>query len=234
MSFSASLSTVRPRRRPPAALLAGVVLVAPLLGGCLEKEDDARPEVASSPAVIQPGGPGEGSSTLAPGETAAQAEHAHDDVAFMQMMIPHHAQALTMSQLARTRAQAPAVRAMARRILAAQRPEILTMGAWLADRDLAVPSASDEPADFDHGEHGHATMHGMLSAEQMQALEDASGAEFDRLFLEGMIQHHQGAIDMADVVAVKGSDVQVTEIANDIVVGQAAEIERMRTLLARL
>jgi uncharacterized protein (DUF305 family) len=210
-----------------------VVLAAPLLGGCLAKEDDDRPDVAG-PAVIQPGGPGEEAATLAPGETAAQAEHAHDDVAFMQMMIPHHAQALTMSQLARTRAASPAVKAMARRILAAQRPEILTMGAWLADRGLAVPGADDEASDFDHGEHGHATMHGMLSEEQMHALEEASGAEFDRLFLEGMIQHHQGAIDMADVVAVKGTDVQVTEIANDIVVGQAAEIERMRTLLAQL
>ncbi|KRB76453.1 hypothetical protein ASE01_15940 [Nocardioides sp. Root190] len=216
------------------ATLAVAALTAFSLTGCLEKEDSREPDAASSPAVIQPGGPGEDASTLAPGETAEHAAFAHDDVAFMQMMIPHHAQALTMSELAPSRALSPAVKSMARRILASQRPEILTMGAWLSDRNLAVPSASDAPSDFDHGEHGHATMHGMLTAAQLQALEDASGTEFDRLFLEGMIQHHQGAIDMADVVAVKGSDVQVTEIANDIVVGQGAEAERMRTLLARL
>jgi uncharacterized protein (DUF305 family) len=184
--------------------------------------------------VIQPGGPGEPASTVEPGTTAEHADFAHDDVAFMQMMIPHHAQALTMSELARTRAESPAVRSLARRILAAQRPEILTMSGWLADRNIAVPSATDDPADFDHGEHGHDTMHGMLTDEQMQELRSARGPEFDRLFLRGMIQHHQGAITMADPIATAGTDVQVTEIANEIVSGQGAEIDRMRDLLAAL
>lgn len=211
-----------------------VVLAVPALAGCLEKEGASAPEVAPSPAVIQPGGPGEPASTLAPGEGAEQAGFAHDDVAFMQMMVPHHAQALMMSQLARTRAQSPAVASMARRILAAQRPEILTMAAWLTDRSLDVPRAGDDPADFDHGEHGHDTMHGMLSDAQMRALREARGADFDRLFLRGMIQHHEGAITMADAVATGGTDVQVTEIANDIVIGQGAEIDRMKALLSRL
>lgn len=226
------VSVSRSRSLPPAAL----ALVAALaLTGCLEEEDAGRPESGpSSPAVVQPGGPGDVASTAAPGATAEQAGFAHDDVAFMQMMIPHHAQALTMARLARTRAASPAVRSLARRILAAQPPEILLMSAWLDDRNLAVPSATDDPADFDHGEHGHATMHGMLTAEQMQELKAARGAEFDRLFLRGMIQHHQGAISMADPVATKGSDIQVTELANEIVAGQGAEIDRMRTLLKAL
>lgn len=225
MSRSRSLS---------AACLAGVVL-ALALSGCLSQESDRQErQDGTAPVVVQPGGPGEVASTLAPGATAEHAATAHDDVAFMQMMIPHHAQALTMSELAPDRAGSPEVKALARRILAAQRPEILTMAAWLTERDLAVPSAQDDPADFDHGEHGHATMHGMLSDEQLDDLEAASGAEFDRLFLSGMIQHHEGAIAMADEVATAGTDVQATEIANEIVIGQGAEIDRMRELLASL
>lgn len=225
------MSRSRSQSRP---VLAVVALVAGLaLSGCLEKEDSRQPEV-SSPEIIQPGGPGEDASTLAPGETAEHADAAHDDIAFMQMMIPHHAQALTMSKLARTRAESPAVKVMARRILAAQRPEILTMAAWLTDRNLAVPSAEDDPAEFDHGQHGHATMHGMLTDAQMRDLEAARGRDFDRLFLTGMIQHHEGAITMADLVATDGTDVQVTELANEIVIGQGAEIDRMQELLAEL
>ena len=227
------MSRSRPRSLSPSVLAVTALATAVALTGCLEKEESAQPEV-SRVEVIQPGAPGEEASTVAPGETAEHAEAAHDDIAFMQMMIPHHAQALTMSRLAPARAQSPRVKALARRILASQRPEILTMAAWLSDRNLAVPSAQDDPADFDHGEHGHATMHGMLTGKQMRDLRAARGVAFDRLFLEGMIQHHDGAITMADSVAAKGTDVQVTELANEIVAGQAAEIERMQELLAEL
>lgn len=213
---------------------AVVALVAALsLSGCLEKENDGSDDSAS-PRVVQPGGPGDDAATVDPGQVVKESDVAHDDVAFMQMMVPHHAQALTMSKLARTRAESPAVKSIARRILAAQRPEILTMAAWLENRGVAVPSAKDEPADFDHGEHGHDTMHGMLTDAQLKALEDAGGADFDRLYLEGMIQHHEGAITMADAVATGGTDVQVTEFANEIVIGQGAEIDRMKALLADL
>ncbi|HWJ65094.1 MAG TPA: DUF305 domain-containing protein [Nocardioides sp.] len=224
----------RSRSSSPAVLAALVVLAAPALAGCLDREDDGRPASASGPAVVQPGGPGEEASTLAPDAEVEHAAFSHDDVAFVQMMIPHHAQALAMSELAPERAESRRVKALARRILAAQRPEILAMSAWLDERGLAVPSAKDDPADFDHGEHGHVTMHGMLTGEQMQALRDASGAEFDRLFLEGMIQHHEGAIEMADAVALRGSDVRVVEMAEEMSVGQGAEIGRMQALLERL
>lgn len=224
----------RSRLLSPAVLAALAVLAAPALSGCLDREGDARAGSGSGPAVIQPGGPGEDASTLAPDATASGGEVAHDDIAFVQMMIPHHAQALTMAQLAPTRARSPRVKALARRVLAAQRPEILTMAAWLTEQGVAVPSASDDPSAFDHGEHGHASMHGMLSHEQLHALEEASGAEFDRLFLEGMIQHHEGAIEMADAVAKRGSDVRVIEMAEEMVIGQGAEVDRMEGLLARL
>ncbi|WP_435770624.1 DUF305 domain-containing protein [Nocardioides sp. SYSU DS0651] len=226
------MSRSRSRSLSPYGLVAAALAAALALSGCLEKEDSGEPEVSSK--VIQPGGPGEEASTLAPSATAEHAEAAHDDVAFMQMMIPHHAQALTMSKLAPSRAQSPEVKALARRILAAQRPEILMMAAWLTERNLAVPSAEDDPTDFDHGEHGHATMHGMLTDEQMRELRAASGPEFDRLFLERMIQHHEGAITMADTVATAGTDVQVSELASEIVIGQGAEIDRMRELLEQL
>lgn len=224
----------RSRSLSPAVLAVALALAAPSLSGCLEHEDDARGATDSGPAVIQPGGPGETASTLAPDAAVDHGEVAHDDIAFVQMMVPHHAQALTMAELAPGRAQSRQVKALARRILAAQRPEILTMGAWLTEQGVAVPSASDDPAAFDHGEHGHASMHGMLTDEQLHALEDATGAEFDRLFLEGMIQHHRGAIAMADAVAQRGSDVRVTEMAEEMVIGQGAEVDRMAELLAQL
>lgn len=224
----------RSRSLSPAVLAALAVLAAPALSGCLDHEDDARSGAGSGPAVIQPGGPGEDASTLAPDATIDHGDVAHDDIAFVQMMIPHHAQALTMAELAPGRAQSRQVKALARRILAAQRPEILTMGAWLTEQGVAVPSASDDPSAFDHGEHGHASMHGMLTDEQLHALEEARGAEFDRLFLEGMIQHHRGAIEMADAVAQRGSDVRVTELAEEMVIGQGAEVDRMEALLAQL
>lgn len=224
----------RSRSLSPAVLAVTLALAAPALSGCLEKEDDARAGSSSSPAVIQPGAPGEDASTLAADAEAGHAEVAHDDIAFVQMMIPHHGQALTMAKLAPTRAASPRVKALARRILAAQRPEILAMAAWLTEQGVAVPSASDDPSAFDHGEHGHASLHGMLTDEQLHALEDATGADFDRLFLEGMIQHHEGAIEMADAVAQRGSDVRVTEMAEEMVIGQGAEVDRMEALLAQL
>ena len=224
----------RSRSLSPAVLAVALALAAPSLSGCLEHEDDARAGSDSGPSVIQPGGPGEDASPLPPGEEVDHGDVAHDDIAFVQMMIPHHGQALTMAELAPARARSRAVKALARRILAAQRPEILTMAAWLTEQGVAVPSAGDDPSAFDHGEHGHASMHGMLTDEQLHALEDATGEEFDRLFLEGMIQHHRGAIEMADAVAKRGSDVRVTEMAEEMVIGQGAEVDRMEELLARL
>ncbi|WP_215813694.1 DUF305 domain-containing protein [Pimelobacter sp. 30-1] len=224
-----------------ARVAAVVAFLAVLSSACQGQSDDppgSGPRTAltpsSAPPVLQPGAPGEAGTTADPGTTAEQAGAAHDDIAFMQMMIPHHAQALTMSRLAPRRAASPEVKAMARRILGAQGPEILTMAAWLRDRNLAVPTAEDDPDAYDHGKHGHATMHGMLTAAELRALRRARGAAFDRLYLAGMIRHHEGAIAMADVVAVKGTDVLVAELAGDIVVGQQAEIDRMRVLLADL
>ena len=124
----------------------------------------------------------------------------HSDVAFVQMMVPHHAQALEMSALAPQRAASPRVRALARRIKGAQGPEVLTLSSWLQTREIEVPRAGEDPEHYDHGKHGHMEMEGMLTRQEIALLKATSGTRFDRLFLRDMIAHHQGAVDMAERV----------------------------------
>lgn len=195
---------------------------------------DARGATAAEAPVLQPGRPGENASTIDPADAPTAAEWNHTDQAFAQMMIPHHGQALEMSRLAMTRAGSPEVTALARRIQGAQGPEIRVLAAWLAERDLAVPRTVDDVEAFDHDNHGHTEMAGMLTDEEMRALRAARGREFDRLFLRGMIHHHRGAIEMAQSVGRDGSDVLVAEMAADVTATQAAEIDRMRELLRTL
>lgn len=186
----------------------------------------------SSPAILQPGAPGEPTTTLDPEDASvAPPEWSHADAAFAQMMIPHHGQALEMARLAQKRADDPAVKQLAARIEAAQGPEILALGAWLEDRGLEVPTVDDDPGDYDHGDHGHGAMTGMLTPKQLTALASARGAEFDRLFLAGMIQHHEGALAMVEDVAAEGTDTAISEMAADIQAGQSAEIARMQEML---
>ncbi|CAA9379547.1 MAG: protein of unknown function DUF305 [uncultured Nocardioides sp.] len=193
-------------------------------------EDEQRP---GGVVTLQPGLPGEAAST-GPVEVPEPEPENHSDIAFMQMMIPHHAQAVTMAKLAEERAQDPAVRRLADRIKAAQGPEILFMAAWLEERGLDVPSAADDPESFDHGAHGHEGMEGMLTPGQMKALRQARGKRFDELFLRQMIQHHSGAIQMAGVAAEEGVDRTVAEVAADVSVTQSAEIGRIEDLLRDL
>lgn len=220
-------------------LLAASVAAAALAGlaGCSDDSDDApapaADEASSDLTVIQPGRPGEGNSTGTPGELPSTPP-SEADIAFVQMMVPHHAQAIEMARLARKHAADPAVRRLAERIRAAQGPEIVAMSSWLERVGVQVPQPGDDPMEYDHGSHGHDPMMGMLTEAQMAQLAQARGARFDRLFLEGMIQHHQGAVDMADNLAEEGVDTIVTEMAGDIHLTQTAEIARMRDLLAGL
>lgn len=179
----------------------------------------ASAEPSDDVTVIQPGRPGEGALTGAPASPVVT-EPNQADVAFMQMMVPHHAQAVEMAELAQRYAVDPDVRGLAARIRAAQGPEIVSMSAWLDEH--GVPSAH-------HG--GSMPMMGMLTPAELDALAAARGREFDRLFLEGMIGHHQGALRMANTVETKGSDVRVMELAGDIKVSQTAEIALMRDML---
>lgn len=210
------------------------------LAGCSADEPTAAPrgaepetERAGEVVTLQPGLPGE-SATTGPAEVAEAEVENHSDIAFMQMMIPHHAQAIAMAKLAEEHAVNPAVRRFAGRVKAAQGPEILFMAAWLEERDLDVPSAADDPEAFDHSTHGHNSMHGMLSPAQMEALTHARGARFDEMFLRRMVQHHAGAVQMAGVVAEEGTDLTVSQVAADVSVVQNTEIARLRDLLRRL
>lgn len=219
-------------------ILAGLVL-ASCSGGDPGADRDAEPTdgrtgTSTEAPLLQPGRPGEDASTIDPADAPSTAEWNHTDQAFAQMMVPHHGQALEMSRLAATRARSPEIKALARRIQGAQGPEIRVLAAWLTERNLTVPRAVDDADVFDHGNHGHTEMAGMLTDEEMQELRAARGRRFDRLFLRGMISHHQGAVEMAESVGKDGSDVIIAEMAADVTATQSAEIVRMRELLRRL
>ena len=144
-------------------------------------------------------------------------------------MIPHHAQAKEMSALAESRTNNEAILAVAARITLSQDDEIAMMQDWLGDRGLEV-TAEDA-----HHQSGFMRMAGMLTDEEMAALAAARGSEFDRLYLENMIQHHQGALDMVeDLLDQRGSvqDPLLYEFTSDVTSDQTSEIERMVTLLA--
>lgn len=211
-------------------LTSGVVVAAMSLAGCGGSTHDAHgshspsPEAATQSApVVQGGAPGEAAQTISP--SAADTDPWNrTDADFVTMMIPHHAQALEMTRLAREHGVHPEVVSLAKRIESAQGPEIVAMSGWLDLRGLRVPRASDPPH----------TMAGMLTPDQMSALGKARGEEFDRLFLTGMIQHHQGALEMAEPMASQGSDALAIEMATDVVATQSVEIEIMEKLLAEL
>jgi uncharacterized protein (DUF305 family) len=158
------------------------------------------------------------------------------DVRFMTGMIGHHAQAIVMSNLASTHGASPSILTLAGRIISAQKDEIVNMQRWLRDRGQPVPEPGTSlamPGHADHAQH----MPGMLTPEQMQQLDQARGAEFDRLFLTLMIQHHRGAITMVNELFKAGGagrDDSVFKIASDVNVDQITEIERMEQMLARL
>jgi uncharacterized protein (DUF305 family) len=220
-------------------VVTGLALTLSMSACTSDQPDAGAPASAGddgSPDVLQPGGPGEENATISPedAEAAGEPEFNEADVAFMQMMVPHHAQAIVMAELADKHARSDRVRELAARIRAAQGPEILMMAAWLEERDMDVPTAAEDPSEWDHSQHGHNGMVGMLTDAQMEKLERARGAAFDRLFLRYMIQHHHGAIDMADDVAVDGIDIMVSEVAADVALTQTAEIDRLQETLDRV
>ena len=154
--------------------------------------------------------------------------HTAADVRFMQGMISHHAQAVEMTDLVDRRASSDAMRKLAQRIQVSQADEIKMMERWLSTRGEEVPSV--------HAHHtmGGTLMPGMLTADEMSRLSGAKGREFDRLFLEGMIKHHEGALVMVkDLFATPGAaqESDVFAFASDVDADQRAEIDRMRSLL---
>ena len=157
------------------------------------------------------------------------ADFSKADLMFAQMMIPHHKQAIEMSDLALEISENPEIVSLARRIKKAQAPEIEQMQLWLDTGD-AGHMGHDMMDDFDEASDG---MMGMLDDGEFTELQNATGIEFDRLFLKGMIAHHEGAIDMADMV-VGSENKEAAALGQSIIDTQKAEIEEMRTLLASI
>ncbi len=172
----------------------------------------------------------------AAGQTTADTvrpRHTKADVEFMQGMIAHHGQAIVMSDLVPTRTTRVPIRMLAERITVSQRDEIKLMRTWLLDRHEEAPGT--DAHQMHHPVAGPMTlMPGMLTAEQLEQLGAATGPTFERLFLEGMIRHHEGALTMvATLFATPGAgqEVDAFRFASDVDADQRAEIKRMRALL---
>lgn len=187
------------------------------------------PAPAQAPRIVQPGAPGQASReiTVAEATDTSGVRHTDADVRFMQGMIGHHAQALEMVALVSTHSRSDDLRRLALRIEVSQADEMQMMRQWLGRRGEPLPDA--------HAHHtAHGRMPGMLTAAQMAQLAAARGPAFDRLFLEGMIQHHQGALTMVEALFKSsggGQEPEMFDFASDVEADQAMEIARMRAML---
>lgn len=205
-------------RTRPLLTIAAAIMVAATLTACAN--DDTTTTTSAPPA----------SSATAAGSTVGS----EADIAFAQLMIPHHQQAIEMAALAAFNATSPEVKALAVQIEAAQDPEIQTMTQWLTTWGAPTVMATPSDGGTDHGgmDMGGMTEAGMMSAEDMAALANATGADFDTRWLQMMITHHQGAIAMAQQVGETTTNPEVGELADAIITGQTAEIATMQQLLA--
>ncbi len=190
-------------RRRSLILVAAAAVLATALAGCTNT-------MGSAANGDNQGMMGDNSSTAN--------EFSSVDTMFAQMMIPHHEQAVEMSKLAKTRSSNPDVLALAQQIHDAQAPEIELMQSWLGGEGAV------DMMDHDMG------MGGMLDEADMATLESATGAQFDKLFLEGMIAHHEGALEMTDLI-LDSSNEDVKTLGQNIVESQTAEIATMKAML---
>ena len=217
------------------AWLCGLVVLA----GSLSMPVCAQQADPATPVVVQPGAPGQPTRTLPPSTRATLPPPSPADVKFMQGMIMHHAQAVEMTALIESHTTTKELRSLAARISRSQSDEIEFMKRWLAARgEPVLPSMSKMPG-MDMSGHSSSSGHsmlmpGMLTAKQMEALKKSKSEEFDRLFLTGMIQHHNGALimvkDLFDT-AGGGQDAELFNFATDVDSGQRAEIRVMQTML---
>jgi uncharacterized protein (DUF305 family) len=190
----------------------------------------AQTPSAHPPPIVQPGAPGQPSQVITAEKAAdvSQVEYIDADIKFMQGMIGHHAQALDMVAMIPTHTTRQALILLGQRIDISQVDEIKMMQDWLRARGQQVPALNAMHM------HGATLMPGMLTAEEMAKLSQATGDEFDRLFLEGMIKHHEGAITMVKALfdtPGAGQDVTIFSFASDVDADQRMEIQRMSTLL---
>ena len=222
----------------------GVLVVIGLLASGSPRCVWAQQAAPTKPVVVQPGAPGKRTRVLPATTKGKLPPVSKADVQFMQGMIVHHAQAVEMTALIEARTENRDVRSLGARISHSQAEEIRFMKRWLTSRGQPLEMTMAEM----HQMHGGQTppeklsheammlMPGMLTAAQMEALRKANGAEFDRLFLTGMIQHHGGALDMVKDLfnaAGAGQDAELFNFATDVDSGQRAEIRIMQTMLEK-
>jgi uncharacterized protein (DUF305 family) len=204
-----------------------------LLAVCAGVSCRSAAPIEAKPQIVQPGAPGQPSRVIAAAQASdlSQVQYTGADIKFMQGMIGHHAQAVEMVALVPSRTASDDVRKLAQRIDVSQKDEMNMMREWLQSRGQQIP---DPRA---HHMMGGTLMPGMLTPEEMARLTAATGAPFDRLFLEGMIKHHSGAITMVhDLFATDGAG-QTPEIfsyASDVDADQRMEIDRMGSMLKEL
>jgi uncharacterized protein (DUF305 family) len=193
---------------------------------------------AQAPAIVQPGAPGQASSVVSSVPAFHDNNYTDADVKFMQGMIHHHNQALLMSKMIPTHTTTPQLLQIGQKITISQTGEMQAMKEWLTARKQVVPMIMDDGQAHmmtTSGTMDMGAMPGMLTAEQMKALDAARGATFDELFLTGMIQHHKGALTMvADLRASGGAhETNIGDFCNQVDNDQRAEIVRMSGLLGR-
>jgi uncharacterized protein (DUF305 family) len=231
--------TRRPQSAREAVALLGVLIAASAAAVFFCSTARAQQTDPAKPVVVQPGAPGQPSRTLPPSTKGTLPPRSQADIEFMQGMIMHHSQAVEMTALIASHTENKDLRSLGARISRSQSDEIKFMQRWLAARgepvSMAMPGMPDmDRSDMSHGPMG--LMPGMLTPEQMEALRKAKGAEFDRLFLAGMIQHHNGALimvkDLFDTAGT-GQDAELFDFATDVDSGQRAEIRIMQAMLER-
>jgi uncharacterized protein (DUF305 family) len=220
--------------------LRSLLLCAALLPACAAAAFAQQPTAAPENTVplVQPGAPGQPTKTLTKSVAGTgQQGPTEADVKFMQGMIMHHSQAVEMVALMQGRTDNPQVLQLGQRISFSQASEIKFMTLWLGYRDKPISDMADMPGmDMPGMKMDMPMMPGMLSPKQMDALRNAKGPEFDRLFLTGMIQHHTGALTMlSDLFATPGAaqDAQLFDFTADVGVTQQGEIDTMKSMLAK-
>ena len=217
-----------------SGLMAAALLICFVALPVCAQQTDSQ----SQPVVVQPGAPGQPTRQLPPSTRATLPPRSPKDVEFMQRMIMHHAQAVEMTALIASRTENKELRLLGARISQSQSDEMKFMKRWLEARGEPVQPPMPQMSGMNMSGMDMSThqmlMPGLLTPKQMEALRKAKGAEFDRLFLTGMIQHHTGALTMVKDLfdtAGTGQDAELFNFATDVDSGQRAEIRIMQTML---
>lgn len=229
------------------ALPASIVAATLVLSACSGNEPSHDDLTSPSARLIQGAAPGEAGTLLTEMPPLDEPQASDADVSFVHMMLTHHAQALEMTALVPSRTASDDVPLFAERIELSQAGEIDLMVRWLQTRDLAVPAEFSEAIEEGHADHGTAhqdadegTVHedhempGLLTAEEMEGLAMSDGEEFDRLFLQYMHYHHDGALTMVQELwdAGGGQELELGQLVNHIDSDQRIEMDRIESMLA--